>query len=232
MAKCSVEGCERTSEKRGWCGTHYARWRTNRDPLVTRDRPYKDLSGQRFHFLTVIETVGTRGNQRLWNCRCICGRAVVKMAQHLLRGDMKSCGCQRSRLTSEGQTTHNMSRTRVYRIWVKMISRCECPTNDAYALYGGRGISVAPEWRQSFEAFFADMGQPQAHEEIDRYPNNDGNYEPGNCRWATRTMQIRNRRNSVFVTRDGVTKPLAEWAAELGLPYRKAYERYRYYGKL
>jgi hypothetical protein len=111
---------------------------------------------------------------------------------------------------------HGMARTAEYRAWAAMISRCG-DESVVYRHYGARGISVCDRWRNSFAAFYHDMGpRPSSAHSLDRWPNNDGNYEPGNCRWATRSEQMRNVRSNRNIAFEGHTKTAAEWEAELG----------------
>lgn len=117
-----------------------------------------------------------------------------------------------------------------YNVWKGMRARCERTTNADYPYYGGRGIRVCERW-SNFLLFFADVGpRPTSQHTIDRYPNNDGNYEPGNVRWATRREQGRNKRNTRPLTYRGVTKPMSEWAEEFGLPYFTLRSRLDIYG--
>jgi hypothetical protein len=116
-----------------------------------------------------------------------------------------------------------MSRTRAYTIWCSMMGRCRNPNNDAYANYGGRGISVCQRW-SLFEDFYADMGEPADSQSIDRI-DNDGDYSPQNCRWASRTEQNRNRRNVRLLTVDGETASMAEWADRSGIDLRTIWLR-------
>jgi len=111
---------------------------------------------------------------------------------------------------------HGMSKTTEYRIWTAMIQRCHNKKTPSYRSYGKRGIQVCDSWRKSFLAFFADMGPRPAGLSLDRI-NNDGNYEPANCRWATKHEQARNRRDNVRITLNGATKSPDQWSAELGL---------------
>ncbi len=105
-----------------------------------------------------------------------------------------------------------------YNAWAGMIQRCFNENDPSYHRYGGRGITVAPTWRASFAAFLVDVGpKPSPEHSLDRYPNNDGNYEPGNVRWATRAEQLRNKRSNVNLTVEGVTQCLEDWAAVSGL---------------
>jgi hypothetical protein len=111
-----------------------------------------------------------------------------------------------------------------------MIGRYHCSTNKRYADYGGRGIRVCDRWRRSLAAFIDDMGRrPSSAHQIDR-KNNDGNYEPANCRWATRVQQGRNKRNNVVLTHEGRSQPLSAWAVEIGMKYQTLVRRVRIYG--
>lgn len=110
-----------------------------------------------------------------------------------------------------------------------MRRRCEDPREPAFKHYGARGISVCPEWRDSFQAFVADVGpRPSASYSLDRYPNNDGNYEPGNVRWATQSQQMRNFRDNKIVNIDGDRMSLAEACERRGAQYRVVYDRLRH----
>lgn len=113
-----------------------------------------------------------------------------------------------------------------YRAWCGIRNRCYRPATESYPLYGGRGIKVCDRWRGSFEAFLADVGlRPSSRHSLDRHPNTDGNYEPGNVRWATTKEQNQNRRNSVRLTFDGETRTLTEWAELYGLSYSRLQQR-------
>lgn len=114
---------------------------------------------------------------------------------------------------------HNRGKkpTRIYQTWASMIARCYTPSNSVYRYYGGRGIAVCPRWRESFQAFLADMGDPPKSLSIDRIDSN-GNYEPGNCRWATRVEQSRNRSGRHLITLNSKTQCLSAWLEELSLP--------------
>ncbi len=119
------------------------------------------------------------------------------------------------------RTVKPLMRTPEYKAWAAMKSRCACPTDAAYHYYGGRGIEVYPEWRASFQAFLAYVGlRPSSGHSIDRYPNPNGNYEPGNVRWATKIEQMNNRTDSVRVEHQGERISLAELSKRIGIPYK------------
>lgn len=156
------------------------------------------LSGQRFGSLVVVRSAGhRRRGVRLWACRCDCGSSSIVATSDLRSGHTTSCGCvQRRRAAVVGlrNRRHGLTRSPEYRAWANMIDRCENPSNARFADWGGRGITVCPRWRASFEAFLSDVGlRPSPSHSLDR-EDNEGIYEPGNCRWATAAQQVANRR--------------------------------------
>jgi hypothetical protein len=153
-----------------------------------------DLSGKSFGRLQVVERIsGMPDGAIWWRCRCECGVTKDFRGADLRRGFVKSCGCWR-RESPQTRATHGGSGTRLYRIWQAIHDRTSNPKASRYSYYGGRGISVCAEWIEfgPFQAWALASGY-SATLSIDRI-DNDGNYEPGNCRWATQAMQVRNRR--------------------------------------
>lgn len=159
----------------------------------------KDISGKRFGRLLIIGVSHSEKRARLkgtvlyWKCKCDCGNEVIISGPNLNKGDSHSCGCYHSDLLIAANTKHGFCGTSEYDIWNGMKQRCENPNSRGYKNYGGRGITVCQEWIESFDAFYAYMGPRPTNLSIDRI-NNDGNYEPGNCRWATAKEQAQNTR--------------------------------------
>lgn len=177
--------------------------------------------GQRFGRVVVIAEAGNAPNGgRLVLCRCDCdGNEKVVRAGNLQYGGTQSCGCLQKESLSAIATTHGLCQHPIYDIWVGMRNRCQNPNSPAYRLYGAKGVCVADRW-DYFPNFLADMGErPSLEHTLDRYPNRDGNYEPGNVRWATWKEQQRNRRNNVTLEFNGHVKLLIEWAEEVGISY-------------
>jgi hypothetical protein len=181
-----------------------------------------DLSGKRFGFWEVrARAPNGKGGRARWLCCCDCGTARVVPAIHLVRGKSKSCGGRAHAPRGERHPSYKhggKSHGAVYRAWCNVIDRCENPNNPQYADYGGRGIKVCRRWREDFAAFLVDMGPRPKGLTIDRV-NNDGNYEPGNCRWATRLEQARNSRHCHLVTVRGETMPLSVAVERFGGNY-------------
>lgn len=177
-----------------------------------------DLTGQTFHYLTVLGIVERIARLRVnvWLCRCKCGKLTRVRAQLLRDGSIKSCGCWNREATRLRNRTHGLSHLPEYAVWETMRKRCNNPRSKAYPDYGGRGITVCPEW-DDFAVFFKDMGsRPTAQHQIERVGNN-GNYCADNCIWALPLVQANNKRNNHHLTLDGETKTSAQWARILNI---------------
>lgn len=155
--------------------------------------------GDRFTRLTVMEPAGAnRDRHRMWQCLCDCGNVTIVIGSNLRKGFSRSCGCLRVEITRQRSTTHGMTHTPEHQAWQRAKQRCGNPHHPRYGDYGGRGISLTEEWLNDFPSFYAYIGpRPSPQHSIDRYPDNDGNYKPGNVRWATRIQQARNKRPAI-----------------------------------
>lgn len=186
-----------------------------------------DLTGLRFGRLVVLHRAenGKCGKVR-WQCRCDCGKETTVFAAGLTSGNTSSCGCYRSEVVTKEHTTHGMTNTRLYKTWVNMRNRCTNKKDKFFKEYGGRGIKVCDEWASSFEAFckWAMANGYDDNLTIDRIDAN-GNYEPSNCRWATTIEQANNKRNNHYITHNGETHTIKEWARIKGVHPATIYKR-------
>lgn len=188
----------------------------------------KDITGQRFGRLTVIRFVEVKDRQAFFECVCDCGNHTIVSGHSLRRGHTKSCGCLWKEYLHTSKChnrTHNMKNTRIYNIWQHMKARCRRVTCKSYADYGERGITYCKEW-EHFEPFYEWAMANGYNDEltIDRIDVN-GIYEPSNCRWVTRAVQNRNKRNTKYFTIDGETKSIAEWADIYGVSVNRVFSR-------
>lgn len=190
----------------------------------------KDLTGQRFGRLTVIGFAGKKNKTTLWKCQCKCGAFCNVSGGHLKSGHTQSCGCLQKEKNRAAHVKHEMAGTRIYQIWGDMNRRCRDICRNNFERYGGRGITVYEEWRNDFQAFFDYVSKLEHFGEesysLDRI-NNDGNYEPGNVRWATARAQARNRRSNVIVEYNGQPVTLIEAAELSGVSFATLSQRYR-----
>lgn len=171
--------------------------------------------GDEYGILTVVAElpIVTHGSRRIrvFQCQCECGKLTDVRLYNLRSGGVVSCGC------AHFKYKNGEHKSSTYRSWDMMKQRCLNPKDPAYHNYGGRGIKVCERWLQ-FKTFLEDMGErPSLEHSIDRYPDTNGPYAPGNCRWATRAEQNRNKRDNVLLTFNGETRCAADWADSVGI---------------
>lgn len=170
--------------------------------------------GHRFERLLVLERAHREHSKKVfWKCKCDCNKIVIADGWSLRRSKTTSCGCKRREEFVKRNTSHSMSHTKVYSIWRQMIQRCENSKAFKYDCYGGRGIKVCKEWHM-FENFLSDMGEPLNEYTLERI-DNFKNYDPKNCKWATRLEQSKNTRHNRNLTFRGETHCVTEWARKL-----------------
>lgn len=194
----------------------------------------KDLTGQRFGRFTVIGFAETRSGRAYWLCRCDCGNEKTVRGAHLMSGDTISCGCYRDEVKEklyhrfDGVPRSTLKTERLHRIWSGMKSRCNNPKFHKYKRYGARGITVCPEWDEY--APFKKWALANGYSDdlvIDRI-DNDGNYEPSNCRWVTNKQNCNNRGTCHYLTVHGATHTLSEWSDITGIASRVLWARTKY----
>jgi hypothetical protein len=193
----------------------------------------EDLTGQRFGRLIAIKPIGKHKNRSIiWECKCDCGCITQALSARLKTGEKRSCGCLQKEsekmnlIKGQSKTIHGMRNTRIYVAWCDMKKRCNNPKDYNYKNYGGRGISVCVEWVNDFMSFFnwaMDNGYSKDLT-IDRI-NNDGNYEPLNCRWVDNITQANNRRVTKKITIDGETNTLYYFSQKYGISREILYNR-------
>lgn len=161
-------------------------------------------------------------------CQCDCGKRIAVRLYSVTSGHTKSCGCFAGIKAKAFHTTHGKSRSVEYMLRKNIIQRCYKENYRYYYNYGGRGIRVCRRWRESFENFYADMGsRPTPQHTLERI-NNNGNYTPTNCRWATKREQENNKRTNHYLKCDGIRLTMAEWARKINMPYNTIASRKRY----
>lgn len=197
---------------------------------------YEDLTGKKFGCLKVLKKDSIRpypcGTTRIyWLCECDCGKKTVSCTANLKSGHTLSCGCLANKMRKNGlvHKTHGLSKRPSYKTWKHIKDRCLNPNSTFYKDYGGRGISIFEPWKEDFNTFYGYVSKLPHFEEkgysIDRI-NNDGNYEPGNVRWATRIEQNNNTRRNVFFEVDGKKYSVKEYANEHGLTYKQVHGKF------
>lgn len=182
------------------------------------------VPGSKFGRLTVLASAPAKNKKSRWLCRCECGKEKAIQSYYLQTNRTRSCGCLSVDTSTILNTTHGMAYTRTYTIWSTMRARCNNPYHKKYHRYGGRGISVCDSWND-YELFLADMGEAPIGYSIDRI-NNNGNYSPSNCRWATAKEQANNTRRNVWLTWAGKTLSIADWAIALKVNGATLYQRF------
>lgn len=180
-----------------------------------------DLTGQRFGRLVVLSENGrSHSGKKRWLCQCDCGNQTCVVAGDLRSGRTRSCGCLHKESAKIKATKHGKRYSRLYRIWCSIKRRTCVKTDSGYSKYGGRGIGICDEWKQSFESF-SEWSLLNGYSDdltIDRIDNEKG-YSPENCRWTTEDVQSRNKRNNVWITYRGETHVLSDWAKLTGLSF-------------
>lgn len=192
----------------------------------------KNITGNKYNFLTAVSFSHKVKNSYRWLFKCECGNEKMIDKASVLRLCVKSCGCKQRELNGSVHKKHGMSETRFYKTWRSMVSRCTDKNNQNYSNYGERGITVDKKWL-SFESFRNDMlenylkhceNHSIKNTSIDRIDNNKG-YTKSNCRWATMGVQANNTRNNRFMTLNGKTLTMSQWARHIGMPISTIYNR-------
>lgn len=178
----------------------------------------KDLTGMRFGRLVVLERAENINNKTMWLCQCDCGNKKTIEAHSLKIGETRSCGCLQREIQGNLARRHGMTSHPLYKKYRRMVERCENPNCKSYKDYGGRGIKICPEWRNDFMKFYhwAIQAGYDGTKSIDRI-DNDGDYSPENCRWATKLEQDNNRRTNRFLDYNGESHTMAEWGRITGI---------------
>lgn len=192
----------------------------------------KAKTGMRFGRLVIVERDLTNypSKNSTWICQCDCGNVCIKRWNDLKNGNSNSCGCLKRELASSLckrlRTKHGGADTQLYNVWKSMRGRCLRKSDKSYKNYGERGIGVCDEWQKSYQAF-SDWSHANGYQHgltIDRI-DNDGNYEPANCRWITNRNQAKNRRTNNPIKINGITRLVTEWCDVMGVPRSTYFER-------
>lgn len=189
---------------------------------------FKDLTGKRFGRLVVIRRGPNKKTNTAWYAVCDCGTEIYLYGASMVTGRTQSCGClqlERIRESGARHRKHGLFGTATWGTWVSMVNRCRNPKYASYRAYGQVGITVCDRWLD-IKNFYEDMGPRPPGTTLDRI-DNDGNYEPGNCRWATAKVQTRNRACTVRLEFRGEVKAISDWCDELGISRGAVYQRLR-----
>lgn len=185
-----------------------------------------NLIGKRFGRLVVLSSADKMHKKTAWNCLCDCGNYTITTSDSLKSGKTQSCGCLAKERAREANIKHGKIQTPLYKIFASMKQRCYNKNQLKYKIYGARGIKICDEWLKNFNNFY-DWAIENGYNKslsIDRIDNN-GNYEPSNCRWVNAKAQALNRRNNVVISYNGETHPLSIWCEKLNLPYERMEQR-------
>lgn len=189
-----------------------------------------DLQGNVFNRLTVLERSLKKGRHSYWLCICSCGKKHIARQDGLIANAIKSCGCLRNEVVRKRSLKHGASigrkTTKEYKSWLAAKDRCYNPNSEKYHIYGARGIVMHSSWVNDFATFFKHMGQCPSNHTLDRIKN-DGNYEPGNCRWATIKQQSRNTSVNVWISYKGITMIEADWARYFNMDKRNFNKKWK-----
>lgn len=193
-----------------------------------------DRTGERHGRLLVVAEAGKIGGRKTYLCACDCGNEKVIQSSYLQSGKVQSCGCLRAEMSAaRGRARFSAESKRnqaLYRRWATMKQRCENRKNPFFKNYGARGITVCEAWRDSYDAFLADMGQPPSAKHTLERIDNDAPYSPENCRWALPSEQLRNQRRTILITVGDETLSAKDWAAKTGVSYQRITRAFRQHG--
>lgn len=190
--------------------------------------------GDRFGYLIVLSKYSKDKYSHIrYLCKCECGNETIVLKSQLTSGKTKSCGCYQRKRAAEAQFKHGMCHTKIYYVWKEMLQRCNNQNNLSFINYGDRGIEVCDKWKNN-DGFinFYNWAMNNGYRdglEIDRI-NNDGNYNPDNCRWASRFIQANNKRNNIVIKYKGNKMTVSEWSRVLGIDEKKIRQRIRKLG--
>lgn len=189
----------------------------------------KDLTNKKFGRLLALEKTKLN-NQTFWACKCDCGKQINVLTANLTCNRVKSCGCLKIDKFIERSTIHNQRHTLLYEIWKGIKQRCLNPNNRSYKNYGGRGITICDDWKNDYTLFYNWSIQNGYKKglSIDRI-NNNGNYEPSNCRWVNKEIQANNTRSNKYITINGITKSLSDWLKDYDISFTIYYRRTKIY---
>lgn len=192
--------------------------------LVKRSNHFTNRVGERHGRWEIVEFVVVKNLKSMWLCKCDCGKEKILFLDRFKQSN--SCGCLARELAKIQMTTHGYSKLgmKEYKAWSSMKERCLNPNNKRFHSYGGRGIKICERWLNSFPDFFQDMGNAPIGFQLER-KDNQGNYEPENCKWASRVEQANNKRNNRLITFMGKTQTVAEWSRETGLGFGIIHQR-------